>query len=299
MKILVPVDGSDSSNAAIRFIVSRLTPVNPQLRVELLNVQPPIPRYPARLAGAARVRAHHAAEAGRILKPGVALLKKARVDVSSRYVVGSPAATIGKIAARDADLVVMGAHGHTAMAGLVLGSVTNAVLASCATPLLIVRGPVKPGRHALKVGIAVDGSKYGVAAVRYFLKHLDLFGSKPDVTLIHVVPDLLSIYLPGLAQMPTPAFSPEQAMSSQNEQFEAAVAPVRKLVKKAELAAAEVRLIGNGPGDNIADYAKEHKLDLLVMGSHGYGAFKSAVLGSVATRVAAKCRTPLLVIREA
>jgi nucleotide-binding universal stress UspA family protein len=35
------------------------------------------------------------------------------------------------------------------------------------------------------------------------------------------------------------------------------------------------------------------------MGSHGYGAFKAAVLGSTATRVAAHCETPLLLIRDA
>jgi nucleotide-binding universal stress UspA family protein len=35
------------------------------------------------------------------------------------------------------------------------------------------------------------------------------------------------------------------------------------------------------------------------MGSHGYGAVKAAVLGSVAQRVAAHCATPLLLIREA
>jgi nucleotide-binding universal stress UspA family protein len=297
MKILVPVDGSPSSKAAIRFIVSRLTPFDPRLRVELLNVQPPIPRYPARLAGAASVRAHHATEANKVLAPALAPLKKAGVDASARYVVGSPGTTIGKIAARDADLVVMGAHGHTAMAGLVVGSVTSAVLASCATPLLIVRGRVRASRDVLKVGVAVDGSRYGAAAVRYFLQHINLFGRAPAVTLIHVVPDLLSIYVPGLAQMPTPAFSPEQAISSQTAQFEAAIKPVRKLMKQAGLAAAETRLIGNGPGDKIAAYATQNKFDLLVMGSHGYGAFKSVILGSVATRVAAKCQTPLLLIR--
>jgi nucleotide-binding universal stress UspA family protein len=36
---------------------------------------------------------------------------------------------------------------------------------------------------------------------------------------------------------------------------------------------------------------------VLVLGSHGYGAFKQAVLGSVATRVAAHCDTPLLLVR--
>jgi nucleotide-binding universal stress UspA family protein len=35
------------------------------------------------------------------------------------------------------------------------------------------------------------------------------------------------------------------------------------------------------------------------MGSHGYGAFKQAVLGSVATRVIAHCTTPVLLVRDA
>ena len=39
-------------------------------------------------------------------------------------------------------------------------------------------------------------------------------------------------------------------------------------------------------------------LDLLVMGSHGYTNFKSAVMGSVATHVAAEGNVPLLIIRE-
>ena len=50
------------------------------------------------------------------------------------------------------------------------------------------------------------------------------------------------------------------------------------------------------PGDEIAAYAKKN-LDVLLVGSHGYGGFKSAVLGSVATRIAARCETPLLIVR--
>jgi nucleotide-binding universal stress UspA family protein len=38
------------------------------------------------------------------------------------------------------DLIVLGSHGHTGLGGLVLGSVATAVLASCTTPVLIVRG---------------------------------------------------------------------------------------------------------------------------------------------------------------
>ena len=47
----------------------------------------------------------------------------------------------------------------------------------------------------------------------------------------------------------------------------------------------------------IAEYAKS-ELDILVIGSHGYGNFKSAVLGSTAMHIAAECKVPLLVVRR-
>ena len=47
-----------------------------------------------------------------------------------------------------------------------------------------------------------------------------------------------------------------------------------------------------------AKLAKKN-LDLIVMGSHGYGRFKAAVMGSTATRIAAMGDVPLLIIRQA
>ena len=59
----------------------------------------------------------------------------------------------------------------------------------------------------------------------------------------------------------------------------------------------EAQLVGNNPGDVIAAYATKNKLDILAIGSHGEGAQRSMVHGSVATRVAAKCRNALLLIQ--
>ena len=84
----------------------------------------------------------------------------------------------------------------------------------------------------------------------------------------------------------------------QKKSFDSALGPVRKLFEKAGVTAAEVCLAGN-PGDELAAFAKKKKLDVLVMGSHGYGAFKAAVMGSVATRVAATSEVPLLLVRHA
>jgi nucleotide-binding universal stress UspA family protein len=104
--------------------------------------------------------------------------------------------------------------------------------------------------------------------------------------------------MPDMAGIALPAYSVEEIKAMQQQAFDQAVEPVRKLFDAEGIAVDTVCL--NGPaGDEIAAHAKKKKLDLLVMGSHGYGAVKAAVLGSVAQRVAAHCATPLLLIREA
>jgi nucleotide-binding universal stress UspA family protein len=51
------------------------------------------------------------------------------------------------------------------------------------------------------------------------------------------------------------------------------------------------------PSDEIASYAEAGNFDLVVMGSHGVGALKNLVLGSVATKVLARCTVPVLLVR--
>ena len=304
MRILMPIDGSAYSKAALDFIASRSTLIASQPDVELLNVQYPVSTRVARGAGRELVQHHHESEASKVIKPALAGLKKAGLLARARSVVGSPGLVVGRIAAQDAaDLIVMGSHGHTGFKNLLFGSVTQAVLASCNTPLLVLRSGYVPGalpkKDSLKVGIALDGSKYGIAALRFFVKHLALFGAAPTLTLIHVVPDLSGLRVPGVvADTPVPGFKPEQATEMQRAAFERAFAPARKLLKAAALQATEAQLTGNNPGDVIATFATRNKLDILVIGSHGEGAFVATVLGSVATRVAAKCRNALLFIQQ-
>lgn len=298
MRILIPVDGSAHSTAAVAFVASRSTLVGAQPEVELLNVQLPIPPRAARAAGREMVAGFHEAEALAVLRPALARLKKAGLVAIGRHVVGSPGATVAAAAAGGADLVVMGSHGHSAFKGLLFGSVTNAVLSGSRTPLLVVRGTRTPRRDSLAVGIALDGSAFGLAAIRYVVQHRELFGGQPTLHLIHVVPDLFSVVIPGLGDAPAPLYSPEKVLAAQSAAFDKTMAPARKLLAKSGQAATEICLAGNNAGDEIAAYVKKKRLDLLVMGSHGHGAFKSAVIGSVATRVAACCSTPLLLIRS-
>ena len=300
MRILMPIDGSTFSKAALAFIGSRSTLIASQPEVELLNVQYPVSVRVARGAGKALVQQHHESESNKVLKPALASLKRARLRPQSRAVVGYAGAEVGRIAAEDAaDLIVMGSHGHTGFMSVLFGSVTQAVLASCTTPLLVLRSDSVPKRDSLKLGIALDGSKHGVAAVRFLVQHQPLFGAAPTLTLIHVVPDLLNLVVPGFfGDAPLPGFKPEQVTAMQRAAFERAMAPARKMLQGTAFQVTEAQLSGNNPGDAIAAYATKNRLDILALGTHGEGALRSMVLGSVATRVAAKCRNALLFIQK-
>ena len=300
MRILMPIDGSAYSKAALDFIASRSTLIQSQPDVELLNVQYPVSTRVARGAGRELVQHYQQSEANKVIKPAVTTLKRAGLRAQVKSVIGSPGVEVGRVAAEaGADMIVMGSHGHTGFMNLLFGSVTQAVLASCSTPLLVLRSDAVPKKDSLKLGIALDGSKYGVAAVRFVVKHLALFGLAPTLTLIHVVPDLSSLRVPGaFADAPVPGFQPEQVAEMQRAAFERAFAPARRLLKASALQVTEAKLTGNNPGDVIAAYATKNKLDILALGSHGEGAFTASVLGSVATRVASRCRNALLFIRQ-
>ena len=299
MKILVPVDGSKYSRAAIEFIGSRATLIGASPDVQLLNVQLEVPVRAARLIGKAAVASYYEDESKKALRGALAALKRAGLGAASDYAVGHPAEEIARRADEsDVDLIAMGSHGHGALASLLLGSVTLGVLGRTKKPLLLLRGHGPAPGDSLKVGVAVDGSDYGVAAARYVLKHRALFGGQPKFTVIHAVPEFAGSAMPDMAGIALPAYSAEEIKAMQQQAFDKAVEPVRQLFDDAGIAIDTVCLTGPA-GDEIAAYAKKKKLDLLVMGSHGYGAVKAAVLGSVAQRVAAHCATPLLLIREA
>ena len=196
----------------------------------------------------------------------------------------------------DADLIVMGSRGQSLWKSLFLGSVSNAVLAESKRPLLLLRDEVPKTGDRLRVGIAVDGSSYGEAATDYVLAHKNFFGADPDFRVLHVVRDYETLVATTSVEYVMPTVTSEEFEKSTAEEFEKTVAPVLERFEKADVPVQAEKLSGF-PSEAIAKYAK-NELDLLVIGSHGYGNFKSAVLGSTAMHIAAECKVPLLVVRH-
>ena len=280
MKILLPIDGSEYSKNAIDFVASRTTVLGNNPTIELLNIQVPLPARASRLVGREALDRYYEEEADKVFTSARKVLKRDNITVT------------------EADLIVMGSRGLTALKGLIMGSVTTGVLARTKCPVLLLRGKEAPLTDALRVGIAVDGSKYGMAAVNHVLKGIDFFGKGAQFYLINVVNDYAGAVMPDMAGMALPALSESEVLELQKKEFAETVDPLRPPFAKAGLKPTEVCLVGN-PSDEIAAFAKKNKLDLIVMGSHGYTRFKSAVMGSTATHIAAEGNVPLLIIRAA
>ena len=139
----------------------------------------------------------------------------------------------------------------------------------------------------MKILIAVDGSRYTAKAVNYLIKHREQFGGA-QLTLLNV-----NMQIPGRAAN---HLGRAVVQGYYADMCEAALAPARRLLQKAGLVFLDKWLVGD-PGDEVAKFAGKGKFDLVVMGSHGQGLFANLVLGSVATKVLAGCKVPVLVIR--
>jgi nucleotide-binding universal stress UspA family protein len=296
MRILVPLDGSDYGKRALAFLSTRSTLIGANPEVHLLNVQPAIAGRAAAQLGRALTRRIYEGEADAVLAPARKALARAGIEAEAHADHGHAAERIAAVADDlKADLILLGAHGYSEFKGLLFGSVTHGVLARTKRPVLVVRALAAPKGDGLRTGIAVDGSRFGLAAVKFALRHRGLFGARARLTLLHVVPDFVMPVMADLGGVAVPTYTEQEIKRLQDKDYERAVGPALRLFEKAKVSTGEVRLAGV-PGDEIAAYAKKN-LDVLLVGSHGYGGFKSAVLGSVATRIAARCETPLLIVR--
>jgi len=300
MRILMPVDGSSCSRSAVAFMASRVGLLHEPCEVALINVQAPVPLRAAQAVGREIVAAHHAAEAAQLFDPAISALQSAGAQVSARYEVGAiRRELVHAVQTETADLIVMSTHGETGLPHLLFGSVTETLAASCHKPLLILREGAPTDGRSLQVGLALDGSLHGVAVARFLAAHADLLGPESTIALIHVAPVLSKMVVHGWRDREVATgIPPEQVAVMHEASFKAALEPAKAILQAAGLSTKEVRLVGGDPGTMIAAHAEADQLDLLAMGSVGFGTHRFARIGSVASRVASRSSAALLLVRE-
>ncbi len=140
----------------------------------------------------------------------------------------------------------------------------------------------------MKILLAVDGSDYTRRMLAYLTTHEDWLGTRHRYTVFYAV-----LQVPHRAA----AFAgPETVRGYYEDDVRVVMEPIRAVLSEKGIDATFVHKVGH-PAEEIAAYAEEGNFDLLVMGSHGVGALKNLVLGSVATKVLARCTVPVLLVR--
>lgn len=144
MKVLLPVDGSDISLEAVRFVV-RLGADGLALEVVLANVQEPASLYEMVVAHDVGMLERIATEAGEhALAKAEKLLQKAGIAYEREVAQGDPAHTLVDILERyGCQMVVMGARGQGTLRSAMLGSVSHEMLHATGVPVTIVRKPAE------------------------------------------------------------------------------------------------------------------------------------------------------------
>ena len=140
MKILLPVDGSKASLAAVELLV-RLVDDGLHAAVVLANVQEPASLYELlRLHDAQAIERISAGAAATALEAAQMLLERAGIECESVVGHGDPAHTLVELIERHGcDAVFMGSRGLGTLRFAALGSVANEVLHAAPVPVTIVK----------------------------------------------------------------------------------------------------------------------------------------------------------------
>jgi len=139
----------------------------------------------------------------------------------------------------------------------------------------------------MKILLAVDGSPYTKKMLAYLTTH-ELFSQGHDYTVLTVQPKM--------TMRVQAAVGREALAAYYAEEVEKVLAPVSKFLLRHGINAKSSWKTGP-VGEMIAAFADDGKFDLVIMGSHGYGTVVNLVMGSVATKVLARCKVPVLLMR--
>ena len=136
-----------------------------------------------------------------------------------------------------------------------------------------------------------DFSEYSYHALRYAIILAEQFKAK--IHLLHILPVIPFSHVP-YHYHDDILIIEEKAEKSAKEELEKVcqdkIPP--SIVSKWEL------IKDDNPFTGITGYAKENKIDLIVIATHGYGGIKHTLFGSTAERVVRKSPCPVLTIKH-
>jgi nucleotide-binding universal stress UspA family protein len=291
MKILLPIDTSAASQVAIDQVAARPWPPNTQVRVlNVVEISEPFALAP--IVEEVSARAH------RLVDDAAKRLRECGLEADVKVGQGDPKTVILDHATEllDADLIVMGAHGSSAIERFLMGSVSRSVLRHAHCSVELVRPSPAPAGAALKVLLAVDGSAGSHDAAE--LTAACPWPAGSEFRVLSVV-DLdmsalqVAFEIPGLD-----AEHLEAQRAAAMQRTEDAVDSARSILEAAGFKTSpSISVLVASPKEVILEEAAAWPADLIVLGSHGHDRLDRFLLGSTSEAVATHAPCSVAVMR--
>jgi nucleotide-binding universal stress UspA family protein len=131
MKVLLPIDGSDSSQKTLRWAVHFLNKQTARIfLLTIIELPPGVPPIDVDFNKAEQ----HLKEARNLLESNGYLVEK------QNYIIADPAPAICQYAEdEDVDQIIIGSHGKQGVAKFLMGSVSEAVFNHAKRPVLVLK----------------------------------------------------------------------------------------------------------------------------------------------------------------
>lgn len=140
MKILIAVDGSPYTKRALAYLAAHDEWLGTHHTYTVVHGVAAIPHRAAAFLVPEQVSLYYKDDAEIIFRPIRAFFEMHGITAKFVLRIGPVAMNIAKLARQGGfDLLLMGSHGHGAVAGVVMGSMATKVLSLCTTPVLLVR----------------------------------------------------------------------------------------------------------------------------------------------------------------
>ena len=204
------------------------------------------------------------------------------VPLSTRVVYGHPAKALIDESGNDR-LLVVGSRGRGALAGLILGSVSQACAQYSRGPVVVVRGSA-PTDGIGRVVVGVDGSADSLLALRFAASAARLRGAPLEV--VHVWQETDHAAHGRLGPVG------ESAKAQADREWQSILRTTLAVAPDVEIISKHV----SGYAQSVLLKASEGAA-LLVVGSRGRGGWAGLLLGSVSLRCITLSACPVAVIR--
>ncbi|KAH9306974.1 hypothetical protein KI387_011378 [Taxus chinensis] len=153
-------------------------------------------------------------------------------------------------------------------------------------------------RVGRRIMVAVDESEESMYALQWAVDNLVNKKEHEQIIIMHAeAPAVSKLALAGHAAASAGHHVLDIAGRSENLTTQRVFSLARDICEKSNVSV-ETKVMTGETQYAICEAANELKVDILVVGTHGHGALKRAVVGSVSDYCTRHCKCPVLVIKK-